>query len=104
MSELFDRIVDPNFLVRRVAIAANKIVDEATLSKAPTMEQLDLFTDYEAMYAKQAEECAERERSLQKTILAIQKRHGKNALLKGMNFEDGATTRERNQQVGGHKA
>jgi DNA polymerase V len=70
------------------------------------MEQLDLFTDYTALKAQQeAEDAAlERERQIQETMLTIKRRFGKNAILKGMNLEKGATTMERNRQVGGHRA
>ena len=69
-------------------------------------EQLDLFTDYEARQKEKEEENAalERERRLQKAMLDIKKKYGKNAVLKGMNLEEGAMTMERNRQIGGHKA
>ena len=68
-------------------------------------EQLDLFTDFEALEKKREQEKADlaRERKRQEAVLSIRKRFGKNAILRGMNFEDGATTRERNGQIGGHK-
>jgi DNA polymerase V len=105
-SELFDRIVDPNLLIRRLNIAANHVVDEASAAKETTMEQLDLFSDYAAIQAKREEETAmeEREKRMQKAVIEITKKHGKNALLKGMNLEEGATTKDRNRQIGGHKA
>lgn len=62
-------------------------------------QQLDLFTDYEALKKEQ-----EKERRLQKSILDIKKKYGKNAVLRGLNYEEGATTRTRNGQIGGHKA
>lgn len=106
VSELFDRIVDPNLLVRRVNIAATHVVKESTLEKTPAFEQLDLFTDQEAVEAERAEEEAAlaREKSLQKTIITLNKRYGKNCLLKAMSLEEGATTIERNGQIGGHRA
>lgn len=106
MSELYDHIVDENLLVRRVNVVANHVVDEASLSAADTTEQLDLFTDYGAAKVKQAEEEAElaREKRRQQAILTIKKKYGKNAILKGSDFEDGAMTIERNAQIGGHKA
>ncbi|MDL2273638.1 DNA methylase [Oscillospiraceae bacterium OttesenSCG-928-G22] len=105
VSELYDRIVDENLLVRRVNITANHVIGESTLSKTPVVEQLDLFTDYEAAQTKQAEEDAAlaREKSMQQAILEIKRKFGKNAILKGENFKDGATTIERNKQIGGHK-
>jgi len=103
--ELFDRVVDKNLLARRVYITANHVIPESSISKGNTFEQLDLFTDYEAVRAKQAEEDAEleREKKMQKAVITIKKKYGKNAILKGMNFEDGATTVDRNNQIGGHK-
>lgn len=88
---LFDRIVDRNLLVRRMNVVAENTVDEA---KADV--QLSLFED--------RREDGDRERRRQEAILAIKKKYGKNAILKGMNFEEGATAKERNRQIGGHKA
>ncbi len=106
VTELFERIVDKNLLVRRVNITANHVVDEETVQKSDNFEQLDLFTDYGAVQAKKEEEEAElaREKSMQKAMLEIKKKFGKNAILKGMNLEEGATTLDRNKQIGGHKA
>ncbi len=106
VTELFERIVDKNLLVRRVNIAANHVVDEGTVQKTDCFEQLDLFTDYVAARAEKEEEEAEleREKKMQKAMLEIKKKYGKNAVLKGMNLEEGATTLDRNKQIGGHKA
>lgn len=106
VTELFERIVDKNLLIRRVNITANHVVDEATVQKTETFEQLDLFTDYAAAQAKKEDEEAElaREKKVQKAMLEIKKKHGKNAILKGMNLEEGATTVARNKRIGGHKA
>ena len=106
VAELFDRIVDPNLLVRRLNIVANRVIDEKSIPAEPEAEQLDLFTDYAARDKQQAEDAAalERERSKQEAILSIKKKFGKNAILKGMNLEEGATARDRNAQIGGHKA
>ena len=103
---LFDRLVDPNLLVRRLSISANRLLDEASVPKESETEQLDLFTDYTAKEAQeQADEAAHaRERKLQEAMLGIKKKYGKNAILKGMNLEEGATARERNQTIGGHQA
>jgi DNA polymerase V len=105
VTDLFDRIVDKNLLIRRINISVNRIVDESTVQKTEKFEQLDFFTDYEALQDKKAEEEAEfaREKKIQKTVLDIKKKHGKNAILKGMNLEEGATTTDRNKQIGGHK-
>ena len=104
--ELFDRITDKNLLVRRIYLTANRVVEEGTAPDKHPMEQLDLFTDYDAQSKLQTEEKAamERERRMQRTMLDIKKRFGKNAILKGMNLEEGATTNSRNGQIGGHKA
>ena len=99
--ELFDRIADPGLLIRRVNLAANNIVDEKTVAER-NYQQLDLFKDL-AVQEREEEEL-ERERKVQEAALAIRKKYGKNALLKGLNLEKGATTIERNQQIGGHKA
>lgn len=103
---LFDRIVDPNLLVRRVNITANHIVDETTVVKAEAIQQLDLFTDYEALAKKTAEDEAAlaRERRMQEAVIRIQKKYGRNSVIKGMNLEEDATTTARNRQIGGHKA
>jgi len=103
---LFERIVDKDLLIRRVNITANHVVDEATVQKTDNFEQLDLFTDYAAVQAKKEDEDAElaREKRMQQAMLEIKKKHGKNAILKGMNLEEGATTADRNRQIGGHKA
>jgi DNA polymerase V len=105
-TELFEHIVDKNLLIRRVNITANHVVDEATVNKMDNFVQLDLFTDYAAIKAKKEDEEAElaREKKMQQAILEIKKKHGKNAILKGMNLEEGATTVDRNRQIGGHKA
>ena len=106
-SELFDRIVDKNLLVRRLNIVANHVLPEAEAPKKNDgFEQLDIFTDYAALEVKQEQERAEpeRERKMQQAMLTIKKKFGKNAILKGMNLEEGATAKDRNAQIGGHKA
>ena len=100
--ELFDRIVDKELLVRRMTIAACRILTERAVSQASPMEQLDLFAQPEAAEAQEARR--QREKRRQQAVLEIQKKYGKNAILKGMNLEEGATARERNRQIGGHKA
>lgn len=104
--ELFDRITDPGLLVRRINLTANHVTDEDTASRNPVPVQYDLFTDYEAVEKKNAEEKEklDKERKMQTAILKIKKQFGKNAILKGLNFEEGATAKERNKQIGGHKA
>lgn len=104
--ELYDRIVNPALLVRRLNISANHVVPEDSVSKETPIEQLDLFTDYEALEKQREEENAalEREKKMQQAMLSIKKKFGKNAILKGMNLQEGATAKDRNQQIGGHKA
>ena len=107
VSELFDRIVDKNLLVRRMYVVANHVLPEADAPKKNDgAVQLDLFTDYAAEEEKQKAENAalERERKIQAATLAIKKKYGKNAILKAMNLEEGATAKDRNAQIGGHKA
>ena len=104
--QLFDRIVDHNLLIRRINIAACKLARERDLPKEREPEQFTLFEDPKAMLLREQEEEAtlESEKRMQKAILEIRKRYGKNAILKGMNFQECATARERNGQVGGHRA
>ena len=106
MLELYDRIVDKNLLVRRMSVVANHVVDELSANTSKKSEQLSLFTDYTAEEeARVAEEASlAREKKMQKAVLEIKKRYGKNAILKGNSFEEGATAIERNGQIGGHKA
>lgn len=106
VTELYDHIIDENLLIRKVNITANRVVAENSVSKRDSWEQLDLFTDYEALEKERAEEEAalERERRIQKAVITIKKKYGKNAILKGMNLEEGATTVSRNRKIGGHKA
>lgn len=104
--EMFDKIVNPDLLIRRVTLAANHVIGENEMPTENIFEQLDLFTDYEEKKrAEQAEnEDLEREKRMQQAVLDIKKKFGKNAILKGMNLQEGATTVERNNQIGGHKA
>ena len=107
VSELFDQIVNPDLLVRRIYLTVNRVISERqALSQPKAAEQLDLFTDYEEEAKKQQAELesSQKERKVQETLLKIKKKYGKNAILKGLNFEEGATAKERNQQIGGHKA
>lgn len=106
VSELYDRIVDKNLLVRRLNITATHVIGEGAIPAPSEAEQLDLFTDYAERDKRQAEEAAalEREKRRQQAVLSIRKKFGKNAILKGMNLEEGATAKDRNSQIGGHKA
>ncbi len=102
MMELYDRIVDRNLLVRRITVVANRVVSEKKVEKKEEYVQMNLFTDYEAEQKKA--EALKREKDIQNALLDIKKRYGKNAVLKGMNLQEGATAKERNAQIGGHKA
>lgn len=104
---LYDRIVDKNLLVRRFTVAVTHLVLENEAEPAtPKMEQLDLFTDYEALdREREAEEDElERELKIQKALISIRDRYGKNAIVKGLNMKEESTAMERNKQIGGHKA
>lgn len=104
--KLYHQIVDPELLVRRVNLVANHVVQECELLERDSFEQMDLFTDYRALEEQRQKEKAERERerSMQQAVLKLKKKFGKNAVLKGMNLQEGATTIDRNKQIGGHKA
>jgi len=106
MMALYDRVADRNLLVRRLNVTANHVIPEYAAPREEPEVQLNLFEDVLAREEekRREEQALQREKRRQKAILQIQKKYGKNALLKGMNFEDGATTRERNGQIGGHKA
>ena len=103
---LYDRIINPDLLIRRINISVNNLISEDERYTDGKAEQLDFFTDYEAKKKKKDAENLRyaREKSRQKAIIDIRKKYGGNAILKGMNLEDGATTIVRNKQIGGHKA
>ena len=104
--DLFDRIVNRNLTVRRVTVTACNTVDESTVKESSGGEQIDFFTDIQSLEKEKEVEdkVLKKERKNQETILGLKKKYGKNAVLKGMNLEEGATTIERNGKVGGHKA
>ncbi len=104
--DLYDRIVDRNLLIRRINISVNHVKQESDIDRKEAFEQLDLFTDYEALQKQKEEEeqIRQKEKKVQLAMLSIKRKYGKNAVLKGMNFEEGATAKERNRQIGGHKA
>ncbi|MGN0606880.1 MAG: DNA methylase [Oscillospiraceae bacterium] len=105
MLELYKEIVDSNLLVRRVYVVANHLISEKDVPEEISV-QYSLFDDVEEIEKKQKEEKEKlnREKKIQEAMIDIKGRFGKNAILKGMNFQEGATARERNSQVGGHKA
>lgn len=103
--EIFDRMVDTRLLIRRLTLSVQQVItEEEAERRANKPRQLDLFIDYEAEQKREAERNArlERERKVQQAMLRIKKRFGKNAILHGISFADGATARERNKQIGGH--
>lgn len=104
--QLFDDIVDEALLARRVNIVANHVVDEGSIKDDVNYEQLDLFTDYDKKTKADIEENSmlEKEKKLQHALLDLKKKFGKNSVLKGMNLQKGATGKDRNNQIGGHKA
>lgn len=99
--ELYQKIINKKLLVRRINITANNVVDEQTAKKEKLYEQIDLFTSYQEKVEKEKKEQTEKE--LQKAMIKIKKKYGKNAILKGMNLQKDGTTRDRNKQIGGHK-
>ena len=99
---LYDRIINPDLLVRRMYLVANHTTDEQNAREQMQGEQLDLFGTAEQKDEENRE--LEKEKNIQKTVLDLQKKFGKNAVLKGMNLQEGATAMERNRQIGGHKA
>ncbi len=104
--KLYDEIINKKLLIRRINISANRLIPQSEASENTAPEQLDIFTDYEEVERQKeaAEAEFEREKRLQNTIISLKKKFGKNTILKGMNFEEGATAKDRNQQIGGHKA
>ena len=101
------RILNPTLLVRRMSITAARVLPEGEARKKDVKaEQLSMFTDYEAEEReRRAHKAAlEKEQRMQRTVIDIKKKYGKNAIMKGMNLEEGATAKERNRQIGGHKA
>lgn len=105
-TELYDRIVDHNLMIRRLSLTTNHVINEKQAKIKATSVELDLFTENEQNDRETQEENnrLKKERRIQKTLLEIKKKYGKNTILKGLNFEDGATARLRNNQIGGHKA
>ena len=105
MTGLFDKITDPELLIRRITIAMCNLIPETDIP-ADEPEQLDFFTDNTVLEKQRSEEkiIDEKEKNMLKAMICLKDRYGKNAVLRGINFMDGATTIERNEQIGGHKA
>ena len=104
--KLFEKIINKGLLIRKVNITANHVMNESDVSNETKVEQLNLFTDYEELSKKEQEEKSllEKERKVQNALLSIKKKYGKNAVLKGISLEEGATAKDKNSQIGGHKA
>lgn len=100
--ELYRRIMNKELLVRRINVTANNVVNEEKAEKSKSVDQLDLFGNYQVK-EKQLES-EKTEKKLQKAMINIKNRYGKNAIIKGMNLQEAGTTIERNAQVGGHRA
>ena len=103
VSALYDRIINPKLLVRRITVSACRLIDEKEAEKQQPYEQMDIFSMADKKDTREKEERA-KEKKLQAAMIDIKKKFGKNAILKGMNFEEGATAKDRNGQIGGHKA
>ena len=104
-SELYDRIINPKLLIRRINVTACHVLDEESAKTQKAPEQLDIFSMMDAGEGNaENEHELEKEKQLQHAMLDIKKKFGKNAILKGMNLEEGATAKERNKQIGGHRA
>ena len=106
VSGLYDSIVHPDLFVRRMFITASRVISESDVRTEEVYEQMDLFTDYKALEKKKEAEKAERDREkkVQQALMDIKKKYGKNAIVRGLNMQEGATGMERNAQIGGHKA
>lgn len=106
VDELYEEIVNENLLIRRLNVTACHIAEENNIPTSEPMEQLDFFSDFASQGKKFEEDEAQdvREKRRQMALLTIKKKYGKNAILKGMNLEEGATAKDRNAQIGGHKA
>ena len=100
--ELYKKIVNPNLLIRRINLVVDNVIDRVEAEKLDKYEQIDLFIDYNELEEKRRKENAENK--IQKTMIALKDKYGKNTIVKGMNLQEGGTTIERNHQIGGHKA
>lgn len=106
MMSLYNDIVNPALFVRRITISFGHVISEKDALAEPAFEQMNLFTDYTGVMEERKKErkAEEKERRLQEAMLEIKSKYGKNSILKGMNLLDGATAKDRNNQIGGHKA
>lgn len=106
VEDIYDKITSPTLLIRRLNLTVNHVMTEAFMKSKQSIKEQDLFTDHEEEKKKEEKEKKrlEKERRLQEARLSIRRRYGKNAILKGLNFDEGATAISRNAQIGGHKA
>lgn len=104
--KLYDRIINKNLLIRRINVVANHVINEKDIKIETAPEQLDIFTDYAELekQKKEKEKELKKEKNIQKALIDIKNKFGKNAVFKGMNLQEGATAKDRNSQIGGHKA
>ena len=100
VEKLYNKIINRNLLVRRINITANNVIDFLSVNAYNHYEQIDLFTDYKQKVENQLAE--QSEKKLQKAVINIKRKYGKNAIIKGMNLQEGGTTINRNMQIGGH--
>ena len=104
MLKLFEKIIDKRLLVKRINIAFINVIDQDKAANTKMIKQVDLFSMNDEELFEDKKESLEKESKIQNVMLFIKNKYGKNAILKGMNLEDGGTTIERNNQIGGHKA
>ena len=102
--ELFDRIIDKTLLARQLTLVVCNVIKEEDVPENESYEQLDLFSMQEETVPEKDEKALEKERALQEAMLSIKHRYGKNSVLKAVNYTEGATAKDRNRQIGGHKA
>ena len=100
----YHEVVNPNLLIRRINLTANRVVPEDTVSQGAAPYQLSLFETYDEDQLKKEDAELEKERKIQETLIGIKNKFGKNSILKGLNLQEGATAKDRNEQIGGHKA
>ena len=100
----YDEVVNPDLLIRRINLTANRVVPEDTASQGAAPYQLSLFETFDEDQLKREDAELERDRKIQETLIGIKNKFGKNAILKGLNLQEGATAKDRNEQIGGHKA
>ena len=102
--DLYDRIINNKLLIRRINISINHLIKESDMPQTHDYEQLDFFSQQTEQSTNAPDENSLRERKKQEAMIKIKQRYGKNSIIKGMNLEEGATTVDRNRQIGGHKA